>query len=87
MGYELFETRSGYGLLPIHRLGNRVPVATVDALKEELRGVLEKAMGEDGEAKRENVRKFRERCAESWGAGGGNWKELERITRVLRVEE
>lgn len=86
MGYELFEMRSGYGLLPIHRLSNKVPKATVDSLKEEFRDVLRQAMGKDGKIKRENVRKFREACVESWKPEGTSWKELERLTSILKVD-
>ena len=83
MGYELFEVRSGNGLLPIHRLGGRVVVGTVDSVKSEFKEVLTKARGEDGRTKRENVRKFREALMEYWKPGGESWKEIEKITDML----
>lgn len=86
MGYELFEVRSGYGLLPIHRNGNRAPAATVDSVRSEFRDVLLKARGEDGRRKRDNVLRFRTALAESWKDGGESWKELERIAKILRVK-
>lgn len=85
MGYELFEIRSGYGLLPIHRLGGRVPTATVESVQAEIRDVLAKARGEDGKKKRENVLKFREALAASWKTGGESWKELEKLADILKA--
>lgn len=86
MGYELFENRSGYGLHPIHRLGGRSPIATVDSLRSEFRDILLKAKGEDGRQKRENALRFRDALAEGWKPGGESWKELERLAAVLRVD-
>lgn len=83
MAYELFEIRSGYGLLPIHRLSNRIPEGTVTALRSEIRGVMQKAFGDDGAQKRANVENFREKLAECWEASGEGWKEIEKIVALL----
>ena len=87
MGYELFEVRSGLGLLPVHRLANRSVAATVDSAKSEFRGVLERAMGEDGKVKRENARRVREALGECWKPGGEGWKEVKKITDLLSGEK
>lgn len=69
-GYELVETRGGPdGLKPIYRSG-RQPRGTVEALKEEVREVLQKAFGEDGEEKRQNLRKITAAVQHEWDAGG-----------------
>lgn len=79
MGYELFEVRSGYGTLPIARLDNYTPVATVDAVRTEFKGVLEKVFGDDGKEKRKNARGLQQKIADSWKPGGVSWKEIDRI--------
>ena len=58
LGYELFEVRSGYGTLPIARLNDYAPVATVDAVRNEFSEVLQKAFGDDGKEKRKNVKEI-----------------------------
>ena len=63
--YELLEVRSGHGLGRIYRTGARAS-STPAALRAEVRDVLEKAFGEDGARKRENVGKVRERFARVW---------------------
>lgn len=82
LGYELFEVRSGYGTLPIARLDNYTPVATVDAVRSEFNGVLDKALGDDGKEKRKNVCIFQKKMADSWKPGGASWKEIDRIVEV-----
>ena len=51
VGYELLEVRTGPGLKPIYRTGY-TPKGTVEAVKAEVREVLQKAFGEDGAKKR-----------------------------------
>lgn len=79
LGYELFEVRSGYGTLPIARLNNYAPVATVEAVRTEFNEVLKKALGDDGKEKRKNVLEFQQKIAESWKPDGECWKEIDRI--------
>ena len=79
LGYELFEVRSGNGTLPIARLDNYAPVATVDAVRSEFNEILEKALGDDGKEKRKNVLEFQQKIAESWMPDGECWKEIDRI--------
>ncbi|KAI5120748.1 hypothetical protein M0805_007822 [Coniferiporia weirii] len=83
MGYELFEVRSGNGLRPIHRLGDRTPQGTVEAVRCELMDILTKAMGEDGRAKRANAQRFRSALAKSWEPDGICWQEIKKISDVL----
>lgn len=69
-GYELVETRGGPdGLKPIYRSG-RQPRGTVEALKGEVREVLGKAFGEDGEEKRMNLLKITSAVQHEWDDGG-----------------
>lgn len=69
-GYELIETRSGPdGLKPIYRNG-RQPRGTVEALKEEVREVLQKAFDGDGEEKRNNLLKITSAVQREWDDGG-----------------
>ena len=60
--------------MPIARLGNRAPAGTVESVRAEFSDVLTKALGEDGQQKRENVRRFREALAAGWKLGGESWK-------------
>lgn len=76
MGYELFDIRNDTGLLPIHRLGNECPRGTVDAVREEIRSVLELARGKDGEEKRAKARQFARQFATCWDEGGSSQKAL-----------
>ncbi|GJJ09753.1 hypothetical protein Clacol_003977 [Clathrus columnatus] len=46
IAYELFETRRGPGLLPLHR--GIKPQGTLEAIEKEIRTVLENAWGSDG---------------------------------------
>lgn len=87
IGYELFEIRSGYGLLPIARLGNRIPTATVESVRSEFGDVLTKAFGEDGEKRRQNLLKLREKITEDWREGGASWKQLDRIISVAQASQ
>jgi len=76
IGYELFEIRSGPGLLPVYRLG-RAPVGTVDAVRAEAAATLDKAFGEDGKRKRANVKKLQESVLSAWSADGPSTRELQ----------
>lgn len=60
VAYELFEVRTGQGLRPVHRLNDKKPEGTIDAVRREAFGVFTKAQGEDGEEKRKNVQKISE---------------------------
>lgn len=70
-------------MLPVARLGNRAPIATVEAARTEFRDVLEKAMGEDGKQKRENACRFSETISDGWKPNGASWKELDRMASAL----
>ncbi|KAH8110135.1 UDP-Glycosyltransferase/glycogen phosphorylase [Phellopilus nigrolimitatus] len=83
LGYELFEIRSGHGLRPVHRLGGHTPEGTVDAIEREIRDVLIKARGTDGQNKRANVKRFREALAKNWEQDGTCWNEIEKLFAAL----
>ncbi|KAI5120745.1 hypothetical protein M0805_007819 [Coniferiporia weirii] len=83
VGYELFEIRSGHGLLPIHRLGGRTPEGTVEAARLEFKDVLTKAMSEDGKVKRANAQRFRDALTKSWEPDGVCWQEVKKIADIL----
>ena len=69
IGYELIEVRGGNGLKPICRNG-RVPTGTIDAVKAEMREVLDKAFGEDGEQKRARLAQVKKAALSEWEDGG-----------------
>ncbi|PIL34100.1 hypothetical protein GSI_03811 [Ganoderma sinense ZZ0214-1] len=54
IGYKLLEVRSGDGLKPIYRTGY-MPKGTIEAIKAEVRDVLQKAFGEDSAKRRERL--------------------------------
>ncbi|KAL7279926.1 hypothetical protein ACG7TL_006335 [Trametes sanguinea] len=83
VAYELIEVRNGHGLGRIYRTGY-TPVGTLDAVREELRDVLARAFGADGEAKRGRVEALRERLLSAWqgsGSGQGRLKDGSGIGR------
>ncbi|EJC97779.1 UDP-Glycosyltransferase/glycogen phosphorylase [Fomitiporia mediterranea MF3/22] len=84
LGYELFEVRSGIGLLPIHRLGGKTPEASIESVKREFSGTLQKMRGQDGAVKRANAQKFRDGFAKLWAPGGENWDGIKKITDILQ---
>ncbi|KAI0649583.1 UDP-Glycosyltransferase/glycogen phosphorylase [Trametes meyenii] len=65
IGYELLEVRNGTGLGPIYRTG-RTPSGTLEAVRDELRGVLARVSGEEGEAMRERVRALGGKLRRAW---------------------
>lgn len=69
VAYELVEVRNGKGLKPILRNG-KVPVGTVEAIREEAALVLENAFLADGQRKRENLEKLRGAILSTWEDGG-----------------
>ena len=80
--YELIEVRNGAGLGPILRNG-KTPTGTLDAVKEEMRDVLHRAFGKDGEKKREKVRELRNTLQAAWSEGGIAKKEVEAMLDEL----
>ncbi|KAM5530920.1 hypothetical protein V8D89_015410 [Ganoderma adspersum] len=69
IGYELLEVRTGEGLKPIYRTGN-TPKGTIEAIKAELREVLQKAFGEDGAKRRERLEVLKKAVNGEWEEGG-----------------
>ncbi|KAL5488485.1 hypothetical protein ACEPAI_6603 [Sanghuangporus weigelae] len=82
-GYELFEVRNGDGLRPVHRLGDKAPACSLEAVRQETVDVFTKARGKDGEAKRAKAQWFGEHFAKTWEEGGEGWIELEKIVAGL----
>ena len=72
------------GLRPLHRLGDKAPEGTVEAVRREIREVLDKARGDDGKIKRENAQKISVKFSEMWDSeNGSGWKDLKKIVEGL----
>ena len=82
VAYELYEIRNGLGLKPIFRNG-KVPVGTVEAVREEAARVLENAFLADGQRKRENPKKLREAILGSWSDGGSSRLSMDALADAL----
>ncbi|KAI9058390.1 glycosyltransferase family 1 protein [Trametes sanguinea] len=81
VAYELVEVRNGHGLGRIYRTGY-TPVGTLDAMRDEMRDVLARALGADGEAKRGRLGQLREKLLSAWqGPGKGHLEEGSGIGR------
>ena len=83
IGYELFEVRSGPGLRPVRRLGDKRPTGTAEAVRKEALDIFTKSRGMDGRIKREKAEYFREQARRGWEAGGEAWSDLRRLVNVL----
>ncbi|KAI0634587.1 UDP-Glycosyltransferase/glycogen phosphorylase [Trametes polyzona] len=78
VAYELLEVRHGTGLGPVYRTG-KTPVGTVEAVREEINDVLERAFGVDGQEKRERLQDVRKVLARAWDEGGSARMEVEAL--------
>ncbi|KAI9067516.1 glycosyltransferase family 1 protein [Trametes sanguinea] len=76
VAYELVEVRHGAGLGTVHRTG-RTPRGTVEAVKSEIRDVLARAFGGDGEEKRARLGLLRSELQAAWAEGGVARREVE----------
>ncbi|KAI0760926.1 UDP-Glycosyltransferase/glycogen phosphorylase [Trametes elegans] len=76
VAFELLEVRHGHGLGKICRSGY-TPVGTVDAVRAEVRAVLERAFGEEGEGMRERAREMGKRLGGAWGVDGAARNEVD----------
>ncbi|KAI0645537.1 UDP-Glycosyltransferase/glycogen phosphorylase [Trametes meyenii] len=76
VAYELIEVRHGSGLGKIYRNGH-IPIGTVDAVKDEMRGVLEKAFGQDGTEKRGRLQVLQNKLKTAWSDDGIARREVE----------
>ena len=74
VGYELLEVRTGPGLKPIYRTGY-TPKGTVEAVKAEVRDVLQKAFGEDGAKKRAKLTQLQKALNGEWDENGSSRKD------------
>lgn len=82
VAYELYEIRSELGLKPILRNG-KVPVGTLEAVREEAATVLQNAFLADGQRKRENLSKVRERILGTWAESGSSKLALDELVKTL----
>lgn len=67
--YELMEVRLGNGLRPLYRTGKQ-PEGTLESVRREANEVLAKAFGPDGEEKRANMIRLKERFEQAWSENG-----------------
>lgn len=84
IGYELFSVRSGRGALPVHRLGS-APDTTIDGVRKEASATLDKAFGEDGKTKRENIKKLQEAILNAWSKDGPSVRALKEFINISLV--
>lgn len=82
VGYELIEVRTGKGMLPLYRTG-KAPAGTFEALRTEALDVLAKAWGEDGNIKRENMRRLQTEVCEAWEGNGPASMEMEKFIEAV----
>ncbi|GJJ09757.1 hypothetical protein Clacol_003981 [Clathrus columnatus] len=68
IAYELFETRRGPGLLPLHQ--GIKPQGTLEAIEKEIQTILEKAWSPDGVQKRENLHVLTKKINKAWNDNG-----------------
>ena len=68
--------RHGTGLGKIYRTGY-TPTGTLEAVRNELRDVLLRAFGADGEAKRERIKGLRAKMEEAWTENGIGRRQAE----------
>ncbi|KAF9257211.1 UDP-Glycosyltransferase/glycogen phosphorylase [Marasmius fiardii PR-910] len=80
VAFELIQVRTGTdGLKPLYRWGGIQPMGTTDAVITEIEDVLKRMRGEEGERKRRNAEKLKDRFKEGWEEGGMAWREFIRL--------
>lgn len=82
VAYELLEVRTGNGLKPIYRTG-KAPANTLDALRAEAHEIFDKAFGEDGAKKRENIKKLQQKVNTAWDEDGPAHREMKNLLATL----
>ncbi|RDX55143.1 UDP-Glycosyltransferase/glycogen phosphorylase [Lentinus brumalis] len=82
VSFELIEVRHGAGAGKIYRNG-RVPVGTVDAVKAEMRDILERAYGEEGARKRANILSLGKTLQTAWSENGIARGEVEALLDAI----
>ena len=82
VAFELLEIRSGNGLKPIYRTG-KTPVGSLEAVRAEAHEVLDKAFGEDGARKRENVLRLKEKMALALEKDGSAYLQMQALLDAM----
>ena len=72
------------GLSPLKRLGDKSPKGDLESVYKEIREVLTKANGEDGETKRRNAARIAKQLPEGWGEGGSCQKDIQNLLDLMR---
>ncbi|CDO75308.1 hypothetical protein BN946_scf184512.g1 [Trametes cinnabarina] len=80
IGFELMEVRAGTGAGPVRRLGDKKLEGTAEAVRGELRQVLARAFGEEGEEMRKRMEGVRRALADV-GRAGAFGREVDRYGR------
>ena len=86
IGYELIQVRTGEnGLKKPHRAGavEDFTKGTEEAWRAEMQNVLKLALSGDGERKRANLLKIRERVIAGWQEGGETMNEFRSFLACL----
>ncbi|TFK86898.1 glycosyltransferase family 1 protein [Polyporus arcularius HHB13444] len=82
VSFELIEVRHGAGAGKIYRNG-RVPVGTIDAVKAEMRDILERAYGAEGARKRANILRLGNTLQTAWSENGIARREVEALLDAI----
>ncbi|TCD68538.1 hypothetical protein EIP91_010463 [Steccherinum ochraceum] len=82
VAYELLEVRTGSGLKPIFRTG-KAPAGTLDALRSEIREVLDRAFGEDGARKKAGAKALQAKVLSAWDEGGPAAVDMTKLLDML----
>lgn len=79
VGFELIQVRTGAkGMKPLHpSRGAVVPEGTREAVGKEIRAVIEKCRGADGDEVRTNAERVKEEYSKAWTKDGAATKEIE----------
>lgn len=84
IAYELFETRIGPGLRPLHR--GIQPKGTLDAIEKEAQSIFTRAWGPDGALKRERIQLLKEKVSTAWNEDGESRNEFRKLLKKYLPE-
>ena len=77
-GFELFQVRSGKGLLPIYRNG-LTPAGSREAVGIEVREIIDLCRSEKGQETRSNAEKLKVKFAKAWDEDGAARQEIRNL--------